>query len=208
MVPKVQALPAVRQRLYYLLGQAGDRKSLQILSNAARTEDMQHFDDVIHGLAFSNSREADQMLLRMAAESPKSAKVVGKYAVHRMVLGPKGFGDLNDKIRMDFAEPMLKLNMDRKLISYLGKIHEARALRALMYCLEKGISHAAEALVTSAEGLKDLSNKDSEIAAKAIRDVMEYMEVTHLRGGITAHMRKKITTWAGKPFKPVLEKPF
>ena len=191
MVPKVQALPAVRQRLYYLLGQAGDRKSLQILSNAARTEDMQHFDDVIHGLAFSNSREADQMLLRMAAESPKSAKVVGKYAVHRMVLGPKGFGDLNDKIRMDFAEPMLKLNMDRKLISYLGKIHEARALRALMYCLEKGVSHAAEALVTSAEGLKDLSNKDSEIAAKAIRDVMEYMEVTHLRGGITAHMRKE-----------------
>ena len=42
-----------------------------------------------------------------------------------------------------------------------------------------------------AEGLKDLSLKDSEIAAKAIRDVMEYMEVTHLRGGITAHMKKE-----------------
>jgi len=81
--------------------------------------------------------------------------------------------------------------MDRKLISYLGKIHEARALRALMYCLEKGVSHAANALVASAEGLKDLSLKDSEIAAKAIRDVMEYMEVTHLRGGITAHMKKE-----------------
>ena len=191
MVPEVQKIPAVRKRLYYLIGQAGDQRSLETLVKEARTEDIQHFDDVVHGLAFSNSREADQILLRLAAESPKSAKVIGKYAVHRMVLGPKGFGDLNDKIRMDFAEPMLKLDMDRKLISYLGKIHEARALRALMYCLEKGVSHAANALVASAEGLKDLSPKDSEIAAKAIRDVMEYMEVTHLRGGITAHMKKE-----------------
>ncbi|MBT5380717.1 MAG: hypothetical protein HOI65_08865 [Opitutae bacterium] len=191
LVPQVQELPAVRKRLYYLLGQAGDRQSLQTLANVARTEDMQHFDDVVHGLSFSNSRDADQMLLRFAAESPKSAKVVGKYAVHRMVLGPKGFGDLNDKIRMDFAEPMLKLEMNKKLISYLGKIHEARALRALMYCLEKGVAHAASALVQSGEGLKDLSPKDADIAAKAIRDVMEYMEVTHLRGGPTAHMRKE-----------------
>ena len=191
MVPKVQELPAVRKRLYYLIGQAGDQRSLDTLVKEARTEDIQHFDDLVHGLAFSNSREADQILLRLAAESPKSAKLIGKYAVHRMVLGPKGFGDLNDKIRMDFAEPMLKLDMDRRLISYLGKIHEARALRALMYCLEKGVSHAASALVASAEGLKNLSLKDSEIAAKAIRDVMEYMEVTHLRGGITAHMKKE-----------------
>ena len=191
MVPNVQELPAVRQRVYYLLGQAGDRQSIQALTNVARTEDVQHFDDVIAALAFSNSREADQLLLRFAAESPKSAKVVGKYSVHRMVLGPKGFGDLNDKVRMDFAEPMLKLSMDRKLISYLGKIHEARALRALMYCLEKGVGHAAESLVQSAEGLKNLSAKDTEIAAKAIRDVMEYIEVSHLRGGITAHLRKE-----------------
>jgi hypothetical protein len=86
---------------------------------------------------------------------------------------------------------MLKLDMNKKLISYLGKIHEARALRALMYCLEKGVVHAASALVQSGEGLKDLSPKDADIAAKAIRDVMEYMEVTHLRGGPTAHMRKE-----------------
>jgi hypothetical protein len=191
MVPEAQKIPAVRRRLYYLIGQAGEQRSLETLVKEARTEDIQHFDDVVHGLAFSNSREADQILLRLAAESPKSAKVIGKYAIHRMVLGPKGFGDLNDKIRMDFAEPMLKLDMDRKLISYLGKIHEARALRALMYCLEKGVNHAASALVSSAEGLKNLSLKDSEIAAQAIRDVMEYMEVTHLRGGITAHMKKE-----------------
>ena len=132
-------------------------KSLQILSDAARTEDMQHFDDVIHGLPFPTA-EADQMLLRMAAESPKSAKVVGKYAVHRMVLGPKGFGDLNDKIRMDFAEPMLKLNMDRKLISYLGKIHEARPPRPNVLP-EKGVSHAAEARYLSRRPQRPLQQR-------------------------------------------------
>ena len=110
--------------------------------------------------------EADKILLRLAAESTKSAKVIGKYAVHRMVLGPKGFGDLNDKIRMDFAEPMLKLDMDRKLISYLGKIHEARALRALMYCLEKGVNHAANALVASAEGLSGPFSKIQRLLPK------------------------------------------
>ncbi len=191
MVPQVQNLPQVRQRLYYVLGQAGDPQSIQTLTNAARTEDVQHFEDIIAGLAFSNSREADQHLLRFAAQSPKSAKVVGKYAVHRMVLGPKGFGDLNDKVRMDFAEPMLKLDMDKDLISYLGKIHEARALRALMYCLERGVGGAAHALVQSAEGLKNLPPKDADIAAKAIRDVMEYIEVSHLRGGVTAHLNKE-----------------
>ena len=32
-----------------------------------------------------------------------------------------------------------------------------------------------------------LSAKDSKIAAKAIRDVIEYIEVSHLRGGPEAH---------------------
>ena len=94
---------------------------------------------------------------------------------------------------MDFAEPMLKLNMDGRLIKYLGRVHDARALRALMYCLEKGVKEAAESLVTNAEGIdkSKLSAADTKIAVKALQDVMEYMEVSHLRGGVAAHMKKE-----------------
>jgi len=66
-----------------------------------------------------------------------------------------------------------------------------------MYCLEHGVGEAAESLVTNAEGMGQLSEGDSKIAAKAIRDVMEYIEVSHLRGGVAAHMAKedKYTVW-------------
>ena len=109
-----------------------------------------------------------------------------------MVLGPKGFGDITNAERMDFAEPMLKLNLDKRLIAFLGHVHDARALRALMYCLEKGVENAAESLITNAEGMtRTLSPADAKIAAKALQDVIEYIEVTHLRGGAAAHMKKE-----------------
>ena len=92
---------------------------------------------------------------------------------------------------------MLKLDMDRKLV-LLGKIHEARALRALV-CPQK-CQPSRECPCASAEGLKDLSLKDSEIAAKAIRDVMEYM-ITHLQG-ITAHMKRRQLLGMAGPTSP------
>ena len=85
---------------------------------------------------------------------------------------------------------MLKLSLDTRLVKYLGHIHEARALRALMFCLEKGVSSAAESLIVSAEGMEKLSPVDSKIAAKSLQDVIEYIEVTRLRGGVQAHMDK------------------
>jgi hypothetical protein len=130
-------------------------------------------------------------MLRLAKLDKQTAGVVAAESVRRMVLGPKGFGDITNAQRLDFAEPMLKLHLDLRLIGFLANVHEARALRTLMYCLEKGVSNAAESLIANAEGMGKLSSEDSKIAAKAIRDVIEYIEVSHLRGGPTAHMRKE-----------------
>jgi hypothetical protein len=53
--------------------------------------------------------------------------------------------------------------------------------------------------VTNAEGIKEgsLSPADNKIAVKALQDVMEYLEVVHLRGGPAAHMDKddKYVEW-------------
>ena len=60
-----------------------------------------------------------------------------------------------------------------------------------MYCLEKGVGSAAESLIANAEGMPKLSPEDSKIAAKSLRDVIESIEVTRLRGGPEAHMKKE-----------------
>jgi hypothetical protein len=182
----------LRPSLYFILGRLGDATSLAALEKAAGTDSLSHLREVVTALSFSLSREADAILLRIAGTDKESAKIVGAESVRRMVLGPKGFGDLTNAERMDFAEPMLKLDMDGKLIQFLGQVHDARALRALMYCLEKGVRGAADALIANAEGIdrNSLSAADNKIAVKALKDVMEYIEVVHLRGGISAHMDK------------------
>ena len=136
-------------------------------------------------------------MLDLAASNKNSAGVVAPHSVRRMVIGPKGYGDITSTQRMDFAEAMLKHSLDSGIIRYLGRVHEARALRALMFCLEKGVESAAQNLVSSAEGMEKLSPADAKIAAKAIQDVIEYIEVTRLRGEVQAHMSKddKYAEW-------------
>ncbi len=187
----------MRPTLYYLLARIGDGQSIAVLRKACKTDSLPELEQIVFALSYSPSREADKVLLELAATDAKSAKIAGSQSVRRMVLGPKGFGDVTGAEKMDFAEAMLKLALDSRLVAYLGHIHEARALRALMYCLEKGVSSAAESLIASAEGMDKLSPADGKIAAKALQDVIEYIEVTRLRGGVAAHMDKedKYTEW-------------
>ena len=183
--------PDLDRSIYYVLGQLADPASIAHLEKVAKGDDLTVLDDVVFALSYSPSRDVDRVMLELAAMDKRTAAVVGAQSVRRLVLGPEGYGDLTGDERMDFAEAMLKLVLDKKVIAYLGKVHEARAMRALMYCLEKGVSGAADSLITCAEGLGKLSDKDSRIAAEALQDVIEYIEVTHLRGGPQAHMRKE-----------------
>ncbi|MFK7910832.1 MAG: DUF6288 domain-containing protein [Akkermansiaceae bacterium] len=181
----------VRPSLYYLLAQIGDSESIAALEKAAGTDSVAELGKIIFALSYSQGRAADDLMLKLAKLDKQTARVVANESVRRMVLGPKGFGDITNAQRLDFAEPMLKLHLDTRLIGFLANVHEARALRTLMYCLAKGVESAADSLVANAEGMKNLSPKDSKIAAKAIRDVIEYIEVTRLRGGPTARMKKE-----------------
>jgi hypothetical protein len=182
-----RASDILRPSLYYLLSQIGDTESIAALEKAAATDSVAELEEIIFALSYSQGRAADNLMLKLAGLDKQTARVVGEQAVRRMVVGPKGFGDITNAERLDFAEPLLKLHLDKRLISFLANVHEARALRTLMYCLEKGVKEAAESLISNAEGMEDLSAKDSKIAAKAIRDVIEYIEVSHLRGGPEAH---------------------
>ncbi len=184
------ATPAARPIAYYLLARIGDAPSIAALRKAAQTDSLPEFEEVCAALSYSPSREVDKVLLELAAADKHSAQLVGAISVRRMVIGPKGYGDITVAEKMDFAEAMLKLALDKGMVKHLSHIHEARALRALMFCLEKGVDSAADSLVASAEGMEQLSPKDAKIAAQSLQDVIEYIEVTRLRGGIKAHMDK------------------
>ncbi|QTN33095.1 HEAT repeat domain-containing protein [Akkermansiaceae bacterium] len=195
MLPDAE--PSARPIAYYLIARIGDAPSIDVLKKAAQTDSLTEFEEICYALSYSPSRAADKLMLELAATDKRSAEIVGAHSVRRMVIGPKGYGDVTVAEKMDFAEAMLKLALDRQLITQLSHIPEARAMRALMFCLEKGVESAAGNLITCAEGMGKLSPADSEIAAKALQDVIEYIEVTRLRGGIQAHMSKddKYVEW-------------
>jgi len=168
---------------YMVLSKIGDEKCLDLLEKAGKTDSKTEFAMLVKAVSYCPARRADQILLGFAKTDKASAEVVGKEASRRLVIGPKGFGDTTDKERMDFAEPMLKLAMDPQIISFLSTIYDARALRALNYCLEHGVAGAVESMVSNAERAPKYSPEDAKVAAEALRNVIEYIEVTYLRGG-------------------------
>ena len=189
--------PKLLDSIYYLLARIGDAKCIDVLRKAATTQDPAEFDRIMYALSYSPSREADKVMLEIASTGEKRAKLLGVNAVRRMVIGPKGYGDITSEQRMDFAEAMLKFTLEPRIIKLLGSIHEARALRALMFCLEKGVGAAAQSIVANAEGMEKLNPTNAKIAAETLKQLIEYIEVSHLRGGVKAHMEKddRYTEW-------------
>ncbi|MEY3394708.1 MAG: hypothetical protein RL346_944 [Verrucomicrobiota bacterium] len=189
--------PNAQATLFYLLARIGDSSSLAALKTFAKQDDARILTDVAAALSYSPSRAADQLMLELAAASPKRADIVSPHAYRRMVIGPKGYGDITSRESIAFADAMLKINLDSRIVKLLGYTPDARALNSLIFCLRNGFGGAAESLVINAESLENLSPEDAKIAAKALQDVIEYIEVTKLRGGVKAHMDKAqgYTVW-------------
>lgn len=172
-----------RESLHWMLGQCGDAPSLAALERAGATNVADEFKSVVEGLSYSPAIEADAVLLRLARSDKKKAPLVAAEAVRRMVLGPKGYGDRSADQLIAFAETMLGLASDPRLIAYLGTTGLPRAMPILVEQLRKGSGSSAESVIANAEAMQDLSPADAKIVAQALQDVMEYLEVTQLRGG-------------------------
>ncbi|MDT8390440.1 MAG: DUF6288 domain-containing protein [Lentisphaeria bacterium] len=195
-----------RRSLAWVLGQLGGTESLAALKHAAAvTEDEADLKEIIQALAYSPDRGASQVMLELAGIDKLRCKAVGAQSVHRMV-GRHGVGDVTDEQRLDFAAPLLRMVHDAQLITYLGKIREdsARACRILLDVMQKGkqvmasgrMFHgstpvAAEAIINVAEGMKNPTQEDAKAVADTLTEVIEYIEVTKLRGGVVAHMQKR-----------------
>ncbi len=183
----VAGLPQVegprRESMLWLLGQLGDAASLAALEQAGQTKLAADFRLVVTALSYSPAIEADAVLLRLARSDKAKAPIVASQAVRRMVLGPAGYGDRTDDQRIAFASGILGMAGDTRLVTFLGRMGSPRAMPLLVNELRKGHKPAAESVVVNAEGMKNLPAADAAIVAQALRDVMEYLEVTELRGG-------------------------
>lgn len=171
-----------RESIHWMLGQCGDAPSLAALEKAGATRAADEFRSVVSALSYSPAIEADAVLLRLAKSDKTKAPLVAAESVRRMVLGPKGYGDRTDDQRITFAEQILALASDGRLITYLGTTGLPKAMPILVDQLRKGTG-SAESIVANAEAMKDLPPADAKVVAKSLQDVMEFIEVTQLRGG-------------------------
>jgi hypothetical protein len=172
-----------KESVFWLLGQLGDAPSLAALEKAGATKIAADFLPIVSALSYSPAIEADAVLLRLAKADKTKAPLVAAQSVRRMVLGPKGYGDRTDNQRIAFAGGILPLAGDIRLVTFLGRMGSPGAMPLLVNELRKGFKPAAESVVSNAEAMKKLSPADATIVAQALRDVMEYLEVTALRGG-------------------------
>lgn len=190
VIPK--ATVEQRRTLAYVLGQLGGPESLAVLQKAAvATKDDKDLDGIIEALSYSPDRAVDVAMLDLAKQDKRLLDAVTVHCVRRMV-GPNGVGDVTDAQRMDFAGPILKMKQDRSLISYLGKIHTGRSLQTLYEVMKGGSAEiAAPIIISAADGMEKKPEAERTLAAEALTGVIEYIEVTKLRGGAAAHMSKE-----------------
>lgn len=172
-----------KESVFWLLGQIGDAPSLAALEQAGQTKIAADFRLVVSALSYSPAIEADAVMLRLAKSDKAKAPIVAAESVRRMVLGPNGYGDRTDDQRIAFAGGILPLASDSRLVTFLGRMGSPGAMPLLVNELRKGFKPAAESVIANAEAMKNLPPADAAIVAQALRDVMEYLEVTVLRGG-------------------------
>ncbi|HAS83636.1 MAG TPA: hypothetical protein DCS43_13440, partial [Verrucomicrobia bacterium] len=182
----------VRRSLAWVLAQLGGPDSLAALQAAAATsEDPKDVQNIVKALSYAPDRDADQVMLALAKIDRMRLDAVAAESVRRMV-GPNGMGDVTDQQRVDFAKAILDMKLENRLIQFLGKVHTGRSIQLLFDVMQKTDRTvvAAHAIISAADGMEKPPEDEAKIAADALAQVIEYIEVTRLRGGMAAHMDK------------------
>jgi HEAT repeat protein len=206
-----QSPAPIRRSLAWVLGQFGGSENLAAIEKAASaSEDARDIAELVRALAYSPDRSASSNMLTLVKAGNMQRDAVAQLGVHRMV-GRNGWSEVDDKERVSFGRQILNLKYDGKLISFFGRVHTASSLQLLFDVMQKGgssggrqdsTSIACMSLIECAEGIENPSKADSELAATVLANVVEYIEVTHLRGGykvkVIDHIAAGIyATWQG-----------
>ncbi len=195
-----QSSKPIRRSIAWVLGQFGGEANREAIEKAAAaSQDAEDVTELVRALAYCPDREANKNMLKLIKIGVTHRDTVAKLGVHRMV-GRKGMGDVSDKDRVSFGREILNMKYDPHLISFFGRVYTAQSMQLLYDVMKKGggesfYGHgtsteiAAKALIACAEGVENPSKEDSALAAQVLADLVEYIEVTHLRGGYKEHVK-------------------
>jgi hypothetical protein len=189
-----------RRSMAWILAHLGGADSIAVLQKAAsETKDDEDLKAIVESLSYAPDRAVDQVMLALARIDQRHLDAVAEQSFRRMV-GANGPSDVTDAQRLDFAEPMLRMKRDSRLIAYLGKVHTGRSILALFEAMKSDAAPVATpAIISAAGGMEKAPDKERAMAAEALAGVIEYLEVTRLRGGAEAHsaVDDKYTYWKG-----------
>jgi len=186
-----RAEPPLRRSLAWVLGQFGGTENLAAIEEAAAaTEDDGELGELTLALAYSPDPAAGETMLALAEAGKRVRDVVVPLSIHRMV-GRNGMGDVTDEDRVKFARGILNLSYEKRLVDFLGRVHTAQSMQLLFDVMKMNPETAAKSIIECAEGIHAPSKRDARIATDVLADVVEYIEVAHVRGGAREHMATK-----------------
>lgn len=185
--------PPVRHSLYWILAQLGGTESLTALQKAAESSDDTELAVIVNSLSYSPDPRADELLLAVVKDNldtPRAAIAAGG-SLRRVVIGPKGIFTRSNKEVLDFAEPLLKMVRHKSVVQYLGHVHSGRSAQVLQRVMRQGgvTDTAAEAIIACTSQMEKAAAADKKLAAAALIDAIEFIEVTQLRGGLEARLK-------------------
>jgi len=192
----------LRHALYWVLARLGGEDSLAALHKATDTDDDAEFREVVYALSWSPDERASKMLLSIVKENLKTprAEIAAREGVRRMVIGSDDVGTLSNKQRLDYADPLLNMVLDKSTITYLGGIRSGRCAYILQRTMRRGETDtAAKAIIAATSDLSGASAADRKLGAAALIDTIEFIEVTQLRGGVQERLKIDPKAYATYP---------
>ncbi|MFT5522102.1 MAG: hypothetical protein ACI9HK_000039 [Pirellulaceae bacterium] len=185
--------PPVRHSLFWILAQLGGTESLSVLQIEAESSDDSELAVIVNSLSYSPDPRADELLLEIIKDNlgtPRAAIAAGG-SLRRVVIGPDGIFTRSDKEVLDFAEPLLKMVRHESVVQYLGHVHSGRSAQVLQRVMRQGgvTDTAAESIIACTSHMEKAPAADKKLAAAALIDAIEFIEVTELRGGLEVRLK-------------------
>lgn len=195
-----QCDPPARHSLYWILAQLGGENAIDVLHQATATANDNEFREIVNSLSYSPDERASNALLSIIKENEGTprAQFAADTSTRRLVIGADDIGNLPYERRLDFAEPLLEIVRSRSVVTYLGSVHSGRCAQILQRAMRRGdgvTRTAAESIISATSGMKDAPGAERKLAAAALIDAIEYIEVNHLRGGGMANDPKSYANW-------------
>ncbi|MFK7790786.1 MAG: HEAT repeat domain-containing protein, partial [Phycisphaeraceae bacterium] len=195
--------PPLRDSLLWLIAQVGGEPAMAVLSDLLQDDsDEQLFREVITALSYSPDPAADQLILNAIqtnaqAKQNRVAAARTEYAadegIRRMVIAKQGLGKRPIEEQLDYAETVLKTVLNKDTLEYLGRIKTGRCAYILQDAMRRGApASAGQAIVEATADLSNASKKDKQLGESALVDVIEFIEVTYIRGTAEDYLDKHV----------------